>query len=84
MDGYDDKTNTIYEYLGDYWHGNPVKFNANHINKRCGKTCGELYHKTFQRLNNLKSMGYIVKYIWEHDWKQFKRGIDKSPKISTL
>lgn len=27
VDGLNNQTNTIYEFLGDFWHGNPQKFN---------------------------------------------------------
>ena len=42
VDGYNPSTNTIYEFMGDYWHGNPVKYKANYYNKTCKKTAGEL------------------------------------------
>lgn len=81
MDGYDNKTNTIYEYLGDYWHGNPIKFKSFDLNKIAKLTFKELYDKTFKRLDLFKSLGYNIKYIWENDWKRFKDGFDKEPKI---
>jgi len=34
---YDSKANTIYEFLGDYWHGNPVKYDKNNTNEKCKK-----------------------------------------------
>lgn len=73
--------NEIYEFLGDYWHGNPLKFDHSQINNSVGKTFGELYDKTFIRFFHLKSKGYIIKYIWENDWKRFSRGIDTRPNI---
>jgi hypothetical protein len=69
VDGYDPLTNTIYEYYGDYWHGNPNKYNPNEINKRCKKTFGELYEETLQREKILKENGYNVVAIWENDLK---------------
>jgi hypothetical protein len=81
VDGYDGKTNTIYEFLGDFWHGNPKIHNKNDINRVIKKTFGELYKNTLKRFNILKKMGYNIKYIWENDWKRFKKGIDKKPKI---
>ena len=33
-DGYDPTTNTIYEYLGDYWHGNIGKYKKDFFNKK--------------------------------------------------
>jgi len=83
VDGYDPQTNTIYEFLGDYYHGNPIKFDHKKYNKICHKTYGDLYNKTFFKLKNLKMMGYSIKYIWENDWYKFQRGIDKTPKILT-
>jgi hypothetical protein len=75
------KNNTIYEFLGDYWHGNPQKYDKIILNKSVKKTFGELYEITMKRFKELKNCGYIIKYIWESDWKRFKSGIDKKPKI---
>jgi len=80
-DGYDSSTNTICEFLGDYWHGNPDKFKSTYFNQRCKKTAGELYIETINKFDALKSLGYNIKYIWESDWKKFKCGNDKFPNI---
>lgn len=69
IDGYDPKTKSIYEFLGDYWHGNPKKFNHIDWNVRCNDTYKSLYDKTMAKFNVLKSNGFTVKYIWESDWK---------------
>ena len=84
IDGYDDKTNTIYEFFGDYWHGNPKIFSKNNINCNVKKTFGELHKNTFRRLDNLKSRGYNIKWIWESDWNKFRNKIHKSLKIHHL
>jgi hypothetical protein len=83
IDGYDPKTNTVYEFLGDYWHGNPEKYDKLKVNKSTKKLFGELYENTFKMLNKVKCLGYNVKYIWEADWKRFKSGVDTEPKIIT-
>lgn len=80
-DGYDPYTKTIYEFLGNYWHGNPSMFNSNDYNKICHQTHGELYRNTLNKFKMLKNDGYNIKYIWERDWKNFKKGIDTIPKI---
>ena len=67
VDGYDSSTNTVYEFYGDYWHGNPKKFNSNDINKSVNKTFGELYNATIQREYFIKSCGYNVVSLWEFD-----------------
>lgn len=74
VDGFDSKTNTIYEFLGDYWHGNPDKFKPTDHNQVCHKTFGELYEFTFnKKFRILKSMGYSIKYIWEKEWRLWKK-----------
>ena len=72
VDGFDDLKKTIYEFLGDYWHGNPEVHDKAEMNRSVNQTFGELHQKTFERLNELKSKGYKVIYIWENDWKQGK------------
>ena len=68
----DPETNTIYEFLGDYWHGNPEVYDSEDINTNNGKTFKELYDNTFERLYEIKTLGYDVKYIWELDWIEKK------------
>ena len=77
------KNNTVYEFLGDYWHGNPTKYKPENYNTTCKKKFGKLYTETLIKFKNLKRMGYDIKYIWESDWKNFERGIDSNPKILT-
>lgn len=67
VDGYDPVSNTIYEYLGDFWHGNLSIYNSNDINPRNKKTFGELWELTKLRFDFLISKGYKVIYIWHSD-----------------
>jgi len=71
VDGYDPITNTIYEFYGDYWHGNPKKFASNKINTRTPKqkTFGQLYEDTLAREQLLKNAGYNIVSIWESDYR---------------
>lgn len=68
VDGFDPNTNTIYEFLGDFWHGNPKKYNRNDQNPVNKKKYGKLYDDTFERFDYLINEGYSVKYIWESEW----------------
>jgi len=68
VDGFDSKTSTVYEFLGDYWHGNPEKFKPQELNKRAGRTFGQLYQETLERIKILEEAGYKVIYIWEQDF----------------
>ena len=58
----------IYEFHGDYWHGNPERFDPYDIHPRIKKTYGELYIKTQERTEALKASGYMVIEMWESDW----------------
>lgn len=65
IDGFDVENNTIYEFLGDYWHGNLNKYKAEDRNRNNNKTFGELYNKTIERFTALKTAGYRIIYRWE-------------------
>lgn len=69
VDGYDPSTNTVYEFYGDFWHGNLNIYNLNDINTYTKTTYGELYNKTIERAGLLKEAGYNVVEMWESDWK---------------
>ena len=68
VDGFDTKTNTVYEFLGDYWHGNPKKYSADKINAHNKKTFGQLYKEWTDRKRLLETFGYKVVYVW---WSDF-------------
>jgi len=70
LDGYCEEKNTIYEFYGDLWHGNPLKFKREDINPINKKTYGELYDKTIKREIELKNAGYNIITIWENDYKK--------------
>ena len=74
VDGFDPPTNTVYEFLGDYWHGNPEIYSAKKINASSKKSFGKLYQETFDRLRLLEKAGYRVVYIWENDFKDLRKG----------
>ena len=74
-DGYCKETNTIYEFHGDYWHGNPKIYKGNEINKITNCTYNELYEKTLIRENKIKELGYNLKTIWENDWKKINKAV---------
>lgn len=70
LDAFDPKTNTIYEFNGDYYHGNPAVFKPEDYNETCKKTYGELYERTLLKEKLLKEAGYNVTSIWENDFKK--------------
>jgi len=68
FDGFDPATNIIYEFYGDFWHGNPKKYKSEDINYLNKKSFGELYNNTIERENILKQNGYKIISIWESDF----------------
>jgi hypothetical protein len=68
-DGYHRATNTVFEFLGDYWHGNPSKYPSQDINPSTGITYGEMYRNTIERLDAIRECGFNVVFVWECDWK---------------
>jgi hypothetical protein len=69
-DGYCEKTNTIYEFHGDYWHGNPNIHAPDAINEVLGVSMGELYLRTIKRENQIISLGYNLVIMWESNFNE--------------
>ncbi len=82
-DGYCAETNTIYEFHGDYWYGNPNKFASEFINQVKDKTKGELYRDTIIRENEIKALGYNLVVMWEYDHDQSQKLLKQSARINT-
>lgn len=61
--------NTVYEFWGDFWHGNPKMFNPEDKNAKCNKTFKELYEQTCRKKEAIKEAGYNLVEIWEHEYK---------------
>lgn len=72
-DGYCAETNTIYEFLGCFYHGCPICHNKKDINKINNITYGNLYKKTMERNDYIISKGYNLVIIWEHEYHSLKK-----------
>lgn len=64
VDGFEPTTKTVYEFLGDYFHGHPITRPNN-----------KLFTETNNRFIKLKQLGYSVAYCWENDFKTDKKFI---------
>ena len=69
-DGYDPLSNTVYEFWGDYWHGNPKNPKTAHhkINGRMKQTFKEVFDKTQNKRKRIKDAGYTLVEVWEYDY----------------
>ena len=70
VDGF--KDGVVYEFLGDFWHGNPNKYNSGDINPVCRDTFGNLYKNTFKRFDEILKHPDVkeIRYIWESDFEK--------------
>ena len=69
VDGYDPNTNTVYEFNGDFWHGNPDVYDKNDLNIVNKITFGKLYYRTLKKEKILRLKGYNLVSMWENDYK---------------
>lgn len=79
VDAFDPLTNTIYEFYGDFWHGNPKKFNELDIHPVRNISYGQLYKNTIDRENKLILAKYKIISIWEEDFRK-----NNGHKINTI
>jgi very-short-patch-repair endonuclease len=70
VDGVNIHNKLVYEFYGDFWHGNPKVYNSNDVNRVNGLTFGELYNRTITRQMEIEKIGYKVISIWESDFKK--------------
>ena len=70
VDGFCANTNTVYEFHGDKFHGNPKVYKkieyCHPFNPDI--TAQELYDQTIIRENKIKDAGYNLIVKWEHDY----------------
>lgn len=69
VDGYCKEINTIFEFNGDFWHGNPKIYDQEKINPKTNTTFKQLYEKTIIKKQYIINKGYNFVEIWEHEWK---------------
>lgn len=72
VDGFCSIKNTVYEFYGCFWHGCLQCFpNRNEINAVNKTNFEQLYQRTNEREIFIKSLGYKLVVIWEHEWINF-------------
>lgn len=66
VDGFCSETMTVYEFQGDYYHGNPSKFKSSDLFH--GKPYSEKWAKDAAKRCHYESAGYKYVVMWESDW----------------
>lgn len=83
-DGYCKESNTIFEFHGSYWHGDPNIYSPDRVNKHNGKTFGELYQNTLKKMEHCKENGYNVIECWESAWVKGIKAVKRIQKLFRL
>lgn len=69
VDGFHKPTNTIFEFYGDCFHGNPRLYTPRQMcHPFTTETASSLYKRTVAREDFLISLGYNIVSIWESDY----------------
>ena len=73
VDGYHPRSNTVFEFHGDAWHGNPKVFSPrSKPNPFKNKTAQRLYKETKARERLIRKLGYKLVTIWESDYHGYE------------
>jgi hypothetical protein len=67
VDGFDPTTNTVYEFHGDFWHGNPKIYDPNDVNWVVNKSFGQLYRRTLKKEEFLRRH-FTVVVMWHSEY----------------
>lgn len=74
VDGFDEVNDTIYEFYGDFWHGNPAIYSGDLIHPKRGVPFAKIHQETIEREQHLRHLGYEVITMWEADFCLSDRG----------
>lgn len=69
VDGFNPATNTVYAFLGSFWHADPRIMPPDQRHPIAKKLNRDLYTATLKELEDLRTAGYNVVFVWELDWK---------------
>lgn len=59
----------VYEFLGDYWHGNPKVYEHKALHAHRQISFGAIYNETIHRLKSIRNSGFNLFCVWENDYK---------------
>ena len=81
VDGFNAKTNTVWEIQGCLWHGCPKCYARDTVNPVNHLTMNELHQRTLEKIQFLKDNGYNVVEIWNCD---IDRQLQTDPDMKTF
>lgn len=68
VDAFDPSTNTVYEFWGSWWHGDPKVFPPDGVHRVAKKTYAELHRKTMEKRRLILAAGYRLVEVWESEY----------------
>lgn len=71
FDGYHKKSKTVFEFLGNFWHTNPMVYTE--AKSPIQDSPEKAYRKTMRRFLELNKLGYNVIFVWEKDFTAFHK-----------
>ena len=73
VDGFCEETGTVYEFYGCVYHGCPLCFDQTNDHPfHNDRKLEDVYRETIEREERLRTLGFTVKTIWEHDYGKLK------------
>ena len=67
-DGFDEQNNTVYQFYGCYWQGQPCQRRVDpHPHKQL--PLADVYEDILQKPKYIKSLGYRVVSVWKWEWR---------------
>ena len=75
VDGYNQQSNTVYQFHGCFYHGCTTCYKENTINKKNNKYMSDLYKNTMRNDEEIRSKGYNLVTIWEHEFDNSEMSI---------
>lgn len=79
-DGYDPLSNTVFEFQGCYYHGCERCFPDRSFMTHTSKTAEELFARTRQREQEIRSLGYNYVEMWQCQWR-IERALQETGKV---
>ncbi len=80
VDGFDSTANKVYQFHGDWHHGNKNVYHPQTINTLRGVTMGTLYQDTIYREKKIIEAGYELESIWEDEFDK----LVEDPKVQKI
>jgi len=71
VDGFCEDTKTVYEFYGDYYHGNPKRFSGSDLYH--GVPYSQKWEKDQCKRKTFEDLGYRVVVMWESDWIEHEK-----------